>query len=262
MRSILLIVFIHLSCFCNSTQAQKRDIPAPKIFQYSTLSALLEGVYDGNLTIRELRKHGDFGMGTFNALNGEMILLDGKCYQATSDGKILTVKDSTHTPFAVALNFSPDTIIKLNRRLSMTELDKYLDRLITKPNLISVYRIRGSFDSISIRSVPKQVKPYKRLIEAYKKQGVFNFTKLEGTLLGFKFPSYLKEVNLDNYHFHFLSNDKTKGGHILNYTISIGEIEIKTVQNYELQLPDNAEFNGTKLETKKKELQLIEGSRK
>jgi acetolactate decarboxylase len=262
MKKILLIVLILLGCFCTSTKGQERAIPAHEIFQYSTLSALLEGVYDGNLTIGELRKHGNFGMGTFNALNGEMILLDGKCYQATSDGKILSVPDSTLTPFAVALNFSPDTIIRLNRRLTMAELDKYLDQLITKPNLISVYRIRGSFDSISIRSVPKQPKPYKRLIEAYKQQGVFNLTKLDGTLIGFKFPSYLKEVNLDNYHFHFLANDKTKGGHILNCTISIGEIAIKTVQKYELQLPDNAEFNGIKLENKKKEIQLIEGSRK
>ena len=138
MEKILSIVLILLGCFCNSMKGQKRAIPAYEIFQYSTLSALLEGVYDGDLTIGELRKHGNFGMGTLNALNGEMILLDGKCYQATSDGKILSVPDSTLTPFAVALNFSPDTIIKLNRRLSMAELDKYLDQLITKPNLISV----------------------------------------------------------------------------------------------------------------------------
>ena len=242
----------------------KKDSQAPhknnSIFQYSTLSALLEGVYDGELTIGELKKHGDFGIGTFNALDGELILLGGQCYKATSDSRILTMRDSIKTPFAAVCNFHSDTIIRINHPVKIKSLEDYLDSVLAKPNLIYACQISGKFDSIVIRSVPKQEKPYKRLIEAYKKQGVFTFTNQEGTLLGYKFPKYLKEVNMDAYHFHFLSTDKTKGGHLLNCTLLRGEVSIAYIRNYNLQLPNNEYFNHTVLKNNKSELKLIEGS--
>ena len=255
-----------ISCFIFLFGCYHEDHPlAPKpnsIFQYSTLSALLEGIYDGNMTVGELKQHGNSGIGTFNALDGELILLDGQCYKATSDSKILIMNDSVKTPFAAVCTLHSDTIIKFDRPIKIKALQNYLDSVFVKPNLIFAYQISGKFDSIVIRSVPKQEKPYKRLIEAYKKQGVFTFTDQQGTLLGYKFPHYLKEVNMDNYHFHFLSSDRTKGGHLLNCTLLSGEISVSYVRNYNLQLPNNEYFNHTVLTNNKAEIKLIEGSEK
>ena len=221
---------------------------------------MLEGVYDGEMTIGELKQQGNFGIGTFNALDGELILLEGQCYKATSDSKILTISDSVKTPFAAICNFNSDTIIRINHAIKIKALENFLDSTLSKPNLIYAYKITGKFDSMVIRSVPKQEKPYKRLIEAYKKQGVFTFTGQEGTLIGYKFPKYLKEVNMDDYHFHFLSSDKAKGGHLLNCTLLNGEVSVAFIRNYTLQLPNNDYFNHTVLTNNKSELKLIEGA--
>ncbi len=232
------------------------------IFQYSTLSALLEGVYDGELTVGELKQHGNFGIGTFNALDGELILFEGQCYKATSDSRILTMTDSVKTPFAAICNFKADTVIRIKYPVKIKDLENHLDSILARPNMIYAYQISGKFDSVVVRSVPKQEKPYKRLIEAYKKQGVFTLTDQDGVLLGYKFPKYLKEVNMDAYHFHFLSKDKTKGGHLLNCLILSGEVSVAYVRNYTLQLPNNEYFNHTILTNNKSELKLIEGSEK
>src|SRR5436190_10893345 len=77
------------------------------LFQYSTINALLTGVYDGDMTFGELRRYGDFGLGTFNALDGEMIALDGRYYQVTADGAVQPVRDDMRTPFAVVAHFHP-----------------------------------------------------------------------------------------------------------------------------------------------------------
>ena len=50
------------------------------------MTALLDGIYDGEMTIGELLGKGNFGIGTFDALDGEMIILDGVCYQLRGDG--------------------------------------------------------------------------------------------------------------------------------------------------------------------------------
>jgi len=230
------------------------------IHQYSTLSALLEGVYDGEMTVGELKQQGNFGIGTFNALDGELILFEGHCYKATSDSRILTMADSVKTPFAAICNFHADTTIRVSHPTKIKSLENYLDSALSKPNLIYAYQITGKFDSVVIRSVPKQEKPYKRLIEAYKKQGVFTFVDQQGTLIGYKFPKYLKEVNMDAYHFHFLSSDKTKGGHLLNCILISGEVSVAYIRNYTLQLPNNDYFNHTVLTNNKTELKLIEGA--
>ena len=229
------------------------------VFQYSTLSALLEGVYDGELTVGELKKHGNYGIGTFNALDGEMVLYEGECYKVNSDSKVIKVGDSGKTPFAAVCNFVPDTIFKIGRTLNLKEIKHYVDSVMPSGNLLYAYKISGSFDSILIRSVPKQQKPYVRLIEAYKAQGVYTFTHLDGILFGYKFPHYLKDVNMDDYHLHFLADDKSKGGHLLNCRILNGEVAVAYIRNFQLQLPDNNYFNVAKFLNSKSELLKIEG---
>ena len=258
---LIFIIITGLLCL-NGSNRKTVSAKTNSIFQYSTLSALLEGVYDGEMTIGELKKHGDYGIGTFNALDGEMILYDGKCYKVSSDSKVTKVSDSATTPFAAICSFVPDTVIRIDRVLKFNQLKQYIDSVVPSTNLLYAYKISGSFDSIIIRSVPKQEKPYKRLIEAYKMQGVYTFTQQEGILFGYKFPKYLKDVNMDDFHLHFLSSDKSRGGHLLNCTFSIVYVSVAYIRNYQIQLPDNVYFNTSILTNKKSELINIEGGNK
>ena len=81
-------------------------IPRHTVFQTSLMSALLDGVYDGEMTIGELLTHGDFGLGTFNSLDGEMVIADGVCYQVR-DGVGQLAGNDQRTPFAVITTFVP-----------------------------------------------------------------------------------------------------------------------------------------------------------
>ncbi len=255
----IITIFILWDCHY---QNPIKEAKTNTISQYSTLSALLEGVYDGEMTAGELKMQGNYGIGTFNALDGELILADRECYRVCSDGKVIKVSDTEKTPFAAVCSFAPDTIIQINQPVNLRELENRIDSAIRKPNLIFAYKITGSFDTIVTRSVPKQEKPYKRLIEAYKQQGVFTYFHQKGMLFGYKFPAYLKDVNMDGFHLHFLSSDKSKGGHLLNCYLTVGEVSVAYIRNYALQIPDNSHFNTTILTNKKSELLKIEGARK
>ena len=264
MKAIGFYSLIISSLICLLGCGNKNDTIALKpnaVFQYSTLSALLEGVYDGELTVGEMKKHGNYGIGTFNALDGEMVLYEGECYKVTSDSKVIKVDDSEKTPFAAVCTFVPDTIIKIGHPVNLKEIKHYIDSIMPSGNLLYAYKISGSFDSIVIRSVPKQQKPYVRLIEAYKAQGVYTFAHLDGILFGYKFPKYLKDVNMDDYHLHFLSTDKNKGGHLLNCRILNGEVAVAYIRNLQLQLPDNNYFKTTAFVNSKSELLIIEGGK-
>ncbi|MCP8318695.1 MAG: acetolactate decarboxylase, partial [Candidatus Methylarchaceae archaeon HK01B] len=118
LAATLLSVTIYQFWYVNSDLQENDDI----LFQTSTISALLEGAYDGNMTYGELKKHGDFGLGTFNGLDGEMAGLDGTFYQVKDDGIAYPVDDSIKTPFALVTFFEADKLNFLDDSLNYTQL--------------------------------------------------------------------------------------------------------------------------------------------
>ena len=163
-----------------------------EIFQNSTINALLEGVYDGSLTYGELRTHGDFGLGTFNALDGEMIAFDGNFYQVKSDGVAYPVADDQKTPFATVVFFRPTLRRSARGPLDYERLQTFVDSLVDGPNLFYAVRIDGVFSSVKTRSVPRQQQPYPPLAEVAKHQPVFHLKDVRGTLAGFRFPDFAR----------------------------------------------------------------------
>ncbi|MCW4021036.1 MAG: acetolactate decarboxylase, partial [Candidatus Bathyarchaeota archaeon] len=135
------------------------------IFQSSTISALLVGVYDGNMTCKELSEKGDFGLGTFQGLDGEMIGLDGRFYQVKVDGAVYSVDDSTKTPFAVVTFFESDKTVQVEEAMNCSRLEQYLDSLLPTKNIMYAVKMVGRFTYLKTRSVPKQNPPYPRLSE-------------------------------------------------------------------------------------------------
>ena len=217
------------------------------LYQFSTLSALMEGVYDGGQDYGDLLRHGDFGLGTFAALDGEMVALDGRFYQVKADGQAYPVPETARTPFAMVTFFRAGKTVRLDKPLSLRQLEDYLDGLLPSPNLPYAVRIEGAFSYIKTRSVPRQTKPYPRLAEAVRGQTVFEFHKVQGTIVGFRIPGYLNGVNMAGYHFHFITGDRRAGGHLLDCQMEQAEISLSQITRFYLRLPKTGDFLRTDL---------------
>lgn len=215
---------------------------AHEIFQTSTINAVLESVYDGDTTFAELVRHGDFGLGTFNALDGEMTALDGAFYQAKSDGRLYPVGPEMQTPFAVVIPFAPTIDVEIGEETDFPDLLQALDRAVPSKNLFYAVRVDGHFDHIRVRSVPRQTKPYPPLVEVTAHQPEFEHRDIAGSLVGFRFPDYATGINVPGYHMHFVSEDRTVGGHVLAFTMSSGALSVDVTSQFHMALPQESNF--------------------
>lgn len=215
---------------------------AHELFQSSTINALLKGVYHGDMTYGQLREHGNFGIGTFNDLDGEMIAFDGMFYQIKSDGVAYPVDDSQKTPFAVVQFFKPDFREELDQDISYEQLKDYFNNVLPTRNLFYAIRIDGFFTHVEARSVPRQSKPYPPLVEVVETQPVFEFYDIQGTLLGFRFPDYTLGINVPGYHLHFINVHRDAGGHLLNCRLKRGNLTVDHTSNFHMELPKEGDF--------------------
>jgi acetolactate decarboxylase len=229
------------------------------LFQSSTINALLEGVYDGDITYHELGQHGNMGIGTFNCLDGEMIGLDGSFYQIRADGMAYPVDGSMKTPFAVVTFFEPDRSVLLDRTVNYEQLGEYLDSLLPTEGICYAIKIEGTFRYIKTRSVPKQSKPYPRLVEVVKHQPTFEFHNVQGTMVGFWCPGYVDGINVPGYHIHFITGDRKSGGHLLECQMENVKIGIDYTSNFYMALPKEGEFHKADLtKNRQEELEKVE----
>jgi acetolactate decarboxylase len=213
-----------------------------RLFQTSTLQALMAGVYDGDLTFRELARHGDFGLGTFDALDGEMIALDGVFYQIKADGRVYPVTGDMKTPFAAMTFFKAGRTHMIEMPLSYQQLLDYVTKLLPSPNLPYAVRIEGLFPSVKVRSIPRQQKPYPPLAQAAEKQAVFELANVKGVIVAFRYPAYLAGINPLVYHCHFITADRRAGGHLLDCRVEGATVAVDALPNVFLRLPDSQEF--------------------
>ncbi|MGR3317207.1 MAG: acetolactate decarboxylase [Candidatus Anammoxibacter sp.] len=236
--SILAILFLFIAtCECSPID-QDKDV----LFQTSTINALLEGVFEGELTFEELKEHGDFGLGTFNNLDGEMICLDSTFYQIRADGKVYPVDGTQMTPFAVMTFFEPDATVSLKKPLDYNQLKQYIDELLPTRNIFYAIKIEGLFKYIKARSVPRQKKPFPNVMDIIKRQPIFEFDNIRGTIVGFRLPKYMNGINVPGYHCHFITADKKAGGHVLECLLQDVKIEIDYTARSYITLPELADF--------------------
>jgi len=208
------------------------------LFQTSTIDALVDGNYDGDISFTELEAHGDFGLGTFEALDGEMVALDGEYYQIRADGRAYPVDGQTKTPFAVVTLFEPSLSETLGTT-NLAALCKRVDRLSGDASVCCGVRVDGHFGYVRTRSVPRQRKPYPPLVEVVKNQPVFELRDVSGSLVGFKFPDYAKGLNVAGYHFHFITADRSAGGHVLECRLDGGELRVDREADLRVELPSD-----------------------
>jgi acetolactate decarboxylase len=218
------------------------------LYQVSTIDALMQGVFDGVEPVGEIRKHGDLGIGTFDALDGEMIVLDGVVYQAKADGHIYTAADNQTTPFATVTYFNRDHSAITDSPMNLSVFTSTMaDRLPTR-NMVYAVRMHGTFPSMKVRAIPAQHKPYPTLANASVNQSVYIFSDTTGTVIGFYTPVFFKGINVAGYHLHFISDDRKTGGHILDLTVPANTtVEYDITPGFAMALPTSGDFTGIDL---------------
>lgn len=215
---------------------------AREIYQTSTMGALVDGVYDSEVTIGELLSHGDFGLGTFNRLDGEMVILDGTCHHLRADGSAQIADPTDLTPFAAVTWFRPDLTIPVTMSTDRRAVTSLVDQALSSDNLMYAIRIKGTFREVRTRTVMRQLPPYPPLTEAAKGQQEATFHDVEGTLAGFRTPDFEQAIAVAGYHLHFLDRDHRHGGHALDYRLEHGVIEISSQSELHLSLPRTQQF--------------------
>ncbi|UCC57951.1 MAG: acetolactate decarboxylase [Candidatus Bathyarchaeum sp.] len=210
------------------------------VFQVGAFKPFAQGDFDGKTTYAKLAKHGDFGIGTLDGLDGEMVGSNGVFYQIPIDGKPRQINSFEETPFAIVTFFEADQTLPVSDSMNYSELKDYIDEFISPENAIYAIKIHGVYDYVKTRSVPMQIEPYTTLTEVIENQVIFTLNNVTGTIAGFCFPSYMNEINVAGYHFHFITDDEISGGHLLDCIVRDAIIEIDYTYDYELALPENS----------------------
>jgi acetolactate decarboxylase len=207
------------------------------LFQASTIGALIDGSFEGDVSFAELSEHGDLGLGTLNHLDGEMIAVDGRFYRADIEGRITEVPAKERTPFAVVVPFRPEIGFDLEGSLDHDRLLAEIDRRIPADTASCAVRIDGRFELIKARSVPRQEPPYRPLTEVVSEQHVFALTAVDGTMLGFRFPEYVEGIEVAGWHLHFIGEDRSRGGHVLDCHVETAHVQLDPSGELHVELP-------------------------
>jgi acetolactate decarboxylase len=211
--------------------------PRHELFQTSTVQALLAGGYDGDVTLAEILEHGDLGLGTLDGLDGELIVLDGEAWKAELDCTLTRPARSAKTPYAVVVPFSPGAPVALQGPFGEAELEARLGERVTQAERPTAIRVDGRFAELHVRSVPRQAPPYRPLAEVIGQQHVCVLGEVSGTMMGFCFPDALDGIEMVGAHLHFLSDDRTRGGHVLSYTLLEATAQLDGATGLHVELP-------------------------
>ena len=217
------------------------------MYQVSTLQALALGYSRAVITAEELLREGDTGLGTFEDVNGEMIAMDGQCYRADQDGRVSAVAPETGVPFAAVAKLYGEQQFQLENMPDITSVQSELTRKIEERfglNSMHVVRIDGEFTKVDARSEAPYRSHHVPLKEVLSKtQKAFLFENIRGSLIGVYFPDYMDGINMPGWHLHFLSEDRSKGGHVFDVSIREGTARADKISSIVIKLPEEPAFD-------------------
>lgn len=248
MKALFILVFSLLTLQLSAQQKTYNQF-----YQYGIADAFLAGLYHGTLTVKDMKPHGDFGLGAPDMLDGELMILDGKAYQSRSTGLTTVMPDTAKVPLVLSTNFKADTTFYINAIADKKETFAEIDKYLTKANGLYAIRITGDFALIKTRAFPPVDKePFLPLAGMLERQKFFTTENVSGTLMGFKLPAYLGSVTIADYHFHFLSADKTKGGHVTDVKVAKVKVEVANLTGMNIEIPQDKYYQNFDFKTVKK----------
>lgn len=214
------------------------------VYLSSPADAMMKGIYKETATIGDVKLHGNFGLGTFDDLDGEMVMLDGMAYRIKTDGRTAIAGDDVKTPFACATFFNPVSFDEIEGEIDHREFLALMERITPSENMFYGIRIDGVFSRVKLWSVPKQ-DPNRPI--AHVRPAISTFWDVYGTLAGFYTPKFLKALGIPGFHFHFLTDDRTFGGHLKECTLRHARISVQFISRIELDLPSTFDFMTTSM---------------
>ena len=206
------------------------------LYQYNTLAALMAGLYEGNMTIDELLQHGDFGVGTLDGIDGELIVLDGKAYQAKGDKTLLAVPGNATVPYAAVLPHQADIRFSQTTAINEEELKAAIEQHFAGENLFYSVKVTGKFSKMHVRMAPG-AKPGERFVDVSRNQPEYTEENISGTIVGLWTPAIFHGVSVAGFHWHFINDSKDFGGHILDFEMESGQIELGQVDQLNQAFP-------------------------
>lgn len=228
MKHLLLSILL----FCSTLVAAQDAI------YYASLNRTVRlGHYDGVKTLKEIKQHGNFGLGSIDRIAGELVMVNDTAYQFSADGKAKVMDSQTKLPFAAVKFFKTEKTYELEKPYTLKELQSFLDSVLYK-NSFAAIRITGQFNTVEHFCYQPQQKPYRPIEQADKKITVS--TNVSGTLVGFHSPHAAEVINSPEYHFHFLNAQRSSGGHVESCLIKKVRIEIDYADQLTIYLPDPA----------------------
>lgn len=217
------------------------------MYQVSTLQALALGYSRAVIKVRDLIQHGNTGLGTFENVNGEMIVMGGHCYRADQTGALSEVADNMGVPFAAVATLMGTQQFHLENMKSIEAIREQLTLKIEEKfglNSMHVLKIDGFFKKIDARSEAPYRAHHLTLKELLSKnQTSFLFENIRGSIVGVYFPDYMDGINMPGWHFHFISEDKTKGGHVFDVEMQEGTVKLDKINTITLELPSEPAFD-------------------
>lgn len=233
------------------------------LVQYSLLAALAAGDYTSGVPLHQVLREGDFGVGTFDRLDGELILVDGKIYQGLANGVVRPANLDGKTPFAAVKFFVEDGRIESLSASTLEELDERLDRELPRRNAPYAIRIDGNFKELRLRSVPAQSPPFRPLVEVVKEQSTYTLKDVAGSLVGFRCPAWVGTLNVAGYHWHFLSEDRQAGGHVFGCEFQAALLRYDECKSMLIRIPEAGDFDHFSADAvDKQDINQIERQRK
>lgn len=218
-------------------------------YQAGALVAFLQCIYDGDYSFEQLAQKGDFGLGTLNGVDGEMIAVDGNFYQVNAAGIASIIPPTACTPFSVVNKFQSVTPFEIANVPNLTALNQLLDTHITTPNIFYMIRIDGELEWVKLRSETCQMRPYQPLAETLPKlQRIFELTNSKGTLVVSRCPAYSAAFTIPGYHYHYIDDNRATGGHVFDLKLKSARVMINPLREFNMTLFDTPDFDKANLD--------------
>ncbi len=255
-----------LTCYLNFTANAQQKIKPDygNLFSAGYAAGFIGGLYDAYYPYTKLKQHGDFGLGAPAKLDGELIMLHGKFYQTQFTGKTTLMSDTVKTPYAAVCFFRANNVFKPGKQLNKAALFHYLDSVLSNQNGMYAIHIIGSFSYIKTRAFPPvHQKPYLPLAAMLDRQHFFEFHTISGDMVGYRLPAFAEGPMISGYHFHFLSDSKDKGGHMIDVIADNITIEVDILTSYTIDLPQTNDFKNFDFrKDRKEEIKSVENGKK
>lgn len=224
------------------------DRAAHTVFQVSSAGARVEGVYSGAATVGVLRAHGDFGLGAFAGLDGEMVVVDGEVFQVRADGRVRVVSDDVETPLAVLTQYEPDATFTARKLSDVTAITAVLDQARDTDDAFFAVRVEGEFSQLHLRAACWMSEDTSSAALTPRPSEWIR-ADVTGVMVGFYSPSFTEDVDAAGYHLHFVDEHRTFGGHVVDAALREAILGVQRLDHLEVDLPETAAFLQADLES-------------